>query len=257
MEVVRIGLTPVKGGRHATPASVELSATGPVGDRVFCLVDPARRRVLRTVENPSLMALTWRWEQGMLRLAGPPGSHDGTPGDPGRGGETLEVDYWGRPTTVEVVPGPWSAACSRHLGYEVLLVRAPAGGVVYGEAVTVLTTASLARLPALRALGGMDAAAERFRSTLVVRTDAERVPPEQAWVGRSLEVGSAVLEVRGTVPRCAVIDLDPATGVRDVRLLRALAAAQDLGPGEEPWFGVQARVSRAGRVALGDPVRSR
>ena len=40
MHVTRIGLTPVKGGRHAEQASVDLTLDGPVGDRVFCLVDP-------------------------------------------------------------------------------------------------------------------------------------------------------------------------------------------------------------------------
>ena len=55
MHVTRIGLTPVKGGRHAEQASVDLTLDGPVGDRVFCLVDPERGRVLRTVENPSMM----------------------------------------------------------------------------------------------------------------------------------------------------------------------------------------------------------
>ena len=52
MHVTRIGLTPVKGGRHAEQASVDLTLDGPIGDRVFCLVDTERGRVHRTVENP-------------------------------------------------------------------------------------------------------------------------------------------------------------------------------------------------------------
>ena len=47
MRVERIGFTPLKGARHLAHDSVELSATGPTGDRVFCLVDHAR-------ENPDL-----------------------------------------------------------------------------------------------------------------------------------------------------------------------------------------------------------
>ena len=55
MHITRIGLTPVKGGRHTEQPSVDLTLEGPVGDRVFCLVDRDRGRVLRTVENPTLV----------------------------------------------------------------------------------------------------------------------------------------------------------------------------------------------------------
>src|SRR5689334_3127296 len=61
VQVERIGFTPVKGGRHVAHESVSLDATGPVGDRAFCLVDPARARVLRTVENPSLVRTVAHW----------------------------------------------------------------------------------------------------------------------------------------------------------------------------------------------------
>ena len=55
MRVIRIGLTPVKGGRHVARPDVELGPHGAVGDRVLCLVDPATDRVLRTVRHPELL----------------------------------------------------------------------------------------------------------------------------------------------------------------------------------------------------------
>ena len=60
--VVRAGLALVKGTRHQTEAAVTLDAHGPVGDRAFCLVDVARREVLRTVRNRSLVAVTATWD---------------------------------------------------------------------------------------------------------------------------------------------------------------------------------------------------
>jgi hypothetical protein len=38
----RIGFTTLKGGRHMTHDLADLTASGPVGDRVFCLVDRSR-----------------------------------------------------------------------------------------------------------------------------------------------------------------------------------------------------------------------
>ena len=39
MHITRIGLTPLKGARHAPLTQVLLDRRGPVGDRIFCLVD--------------------------------------------------------------------------------------------------------------------------------------------------------------------------------------------------------------------------
>ena len=107
MQVARIGLTPVKGGRHRTLGSVALAEAGPVGDRVFALVDPATHRCLRTVENPSLLRASATWDGRVLSVELP----DGTlVEEPVATGEVLDVDYWGRTAAVEVVHGPWAAA---------------------------------------------------------------------------------------------------------------------------------------------------
>src|SRR5450759_5831688 len=61
----RPGRTP---GRHMTHDYVDLTAEGPVGDRVFCLVDRSHARVLRTAENPALLRSSARWEAGVLSV---------------------------------------------------------------------------------------------------------------------------------------------------------------------------------------------
>ena len=86
---------------------------------------------------------------------------------------------------------------------------------------------------------------ERFRATFLsirVRRSSYR----GRLGGSSLQVGEAALEVRGAIPRCAVVDLDPVTGERDATLLKAL--------GPEVTFAVDAVVTRPGRVRVGDEV---
>ena len=231
MHVTRIGLTPVKGGRHAEQASVDLTLDGPVGDRVFCLVDPERGRVLRTVENPSMMRTSATWADGVLTSRLPGRTVEGVPAPTGR---TLKVDYWGRVAALEVVDGPWADAYSEHVGRDVLLARAAhPGEVVYGASVTLVTTSSLAEL-ARRTGGDVDGA--QFRATFTVDTG-----PAPAHV-----------EVRGVVPRCAVIDLDPDTGERRSPALKALGGYRHLHG--EVVFGVDAVVTQPGQVRSGDRV---
>lgn len=233
MRVERIGLASVKGARHATRESATLTAGGVVGDRAFCLVDPTTDRCLRTIDHPSLLKADAAWDGTTLDVALPAGSVGGVPLPTG---EVRTVDYWGRPTPVSVVAGPWAAAYSTHLGREVLLARAEPGAVVYGGAVTIVSTGALA------ALGDVDP--RRFRATLQVSGDD---PPP----GSTLQVGSAVLRVRRRVPRCAVVDHDPTTGERDLRLLRQLPVEDG-----EPVFGVEADVVVPGTVTTDDPVRT-
>lgn len=253
MRIERIGFTPLKGTRHVARDQVELSADGPVGDRVFCLVDPARGRVLRTVENPGLVGSVSRWDAGVLSVDLPGRTVEG---EPGPTGEVLEVDYWGRTAAVERVDGPWAEAFSEHLGADVVLARSvDPGEVVYGESVTLVTTASL-RLLSERL--GQEVDSARFRSTFLVDTgegpDGRGAEPhvEDSWVGRRLRLGEATVLVRGTVPRCAVIDVDPVGGVDRAPVLATLAGYRR---GErEVCFGVDAAVVEPGVVRPGDEI---
>jgi uncharacterized protein YcbX len=245
----RIGFTPLKGSRHRTHELVDLTQDGPAGDRVFCLVDPSRGRVLRTVENPTLMRAGASWEAGVLLVDLPGRTVEGVPS---RSGETLSVDYWGRSAAVERCTGPWAQAYSEYLGYDVVLARsANAGEVVYGASVTVVTTSSM-RLIAQRL--GREVGGERFRATFLVDTGDAPAHVEDSWVGRELRVGEATVLVRGVVPRCAVVDLDPVTGENDAPVLRELGEYRlDQGTSGIS-FGVDAVVVAAGRVRTGDPV---
>ena len=247
MRISRIAFTPVKGGRHLTHDAVELSAAGPVGDREFALVDRSRGRVLRTVENPSLLRACARWEAGVLSV-----ELDGHTVEeaPGPSGETYEVDYWGRTATLQGCEGPWARAYSDLLGLDVVLCRcARPGQVVYGASVTIVTTSSLSLLS--RTLG-REVDDARFRSTFLVETGDAPAHLEDWWAGRELRVGEATVRVRGVVPRCAVIDLNPVTGRADAPALRTLSGYRRSG--DEIGFGVDAVVTTPGGVRTGDQV---
>jgi uncharacterized protein len=247
VHIARIGFTPLKGGRHLTHRVVDLTSHGPAGDRDFCLVDRSRRRVLRTVENPTLVRTCARSEAGVLSVEFPDHTIEGVPSCDG---ERLHVDYWGRTASVEVCTGPWAEAYSRYLGSDVVLCRSTtAGEVVYGAAVTVVTTGSL-RLISQRLGHEVDSA--RFRSTFLVDTGDSAPHVEDSWVGRDLRLGDAAVRVRAVVPRCAVIDLDPVTGHSDVPVLAGLAGYR-LHQGEIN-FGVDAVVTLPGQVRTGDQV---
>lgn len=249
MQVERIGFTPLKGTRHVTHGSVRLAASGPVGDRVFCLVDPERSRVLRTVENPGLTRAASRWAGGVLSVDVAGATLTGAPEPTGR---MLRADYWGRAAELEEVDGPWAAAFSEYLGYDVLLARSAAPGeVVYGGSVTLVSAGSLHLLAERLADGGAHGAAvddARFRSTF--RLDGGEPHVEDSWVGRRLRLGGAVVRVTGRVPRCAVVDVGPDTGVRDSPVLKTLAGYRR--EDQDVHFGVDAVVVEPGAVRRGD-----
>jgi len=141
--------------------------------------------------------------------------------------------------------GPHAALVSRFLGADVRLAAVPRGGVVFGDPVTLVGTATLRDLAERL---GRPVEAARFRATLLVETDEPYV--EDTWLGAEIGVGAARLRVGVRVPRCAVIDHDPDTGAKDLRLLRALVGSRPTNAAAEPVLGVYAACVRPGVVAV-------
>ncbi|WP_104081750.1 MOSC domain-containing protein [Cryobacterium sp. Y11] len=248
MHIRDIGVSPLKGGRHQPRENVLLAVDGPIGDRDFAVVDRDAGTILKTVEHPLLVTCEAQWVDGVLAV-----KLDGrrVAAEPEMTGEYLDLDYWGRSTAMHVVAGPWAREFSQLLGRSVILTRSvTAGAVVYGDSVTISTTSSLARLAAE---SGIAVDPRRFRSTFTIDTGDADAHVEDSWAGRELELGGARLLVKGGIPRCAVIDIDPDTGARGTRLLKTLAGyrlqASDI------MFGVYAEVIRPGTVSVADGVR--
>ncbi len=240
MHVSRIGLTVLKGARHAELPSVRLDRTGPVGDRVFCLLDPEKGRVLRTVEHPRLVLVDAAWDGTVLRTTTPEGGE--VAADPRPTGEEVVFDYWGREARLAIQDSPHAQQLGEYLGRPVQLGRITAPGmVVYGGSVSLASTGEIA------GLGESDSA--RFRATFTIDSDAL---PED---GTELSIGEAVVRVRSSLPRCRVIDIDTKTARMETRHLAALAN-RPRPVGELP-FGRDADVVVPGTVYAGDPVRLR
>jgi uncharacterized protein YcbX len=95
--------------------------------------------------------------------------------------------------------------------------------------------------------------ARRFRMNFGIEGLGEH--EEDAWLGRRVRLGGAVVVPQGNVGRCAVTTQNPDTGAPDLDTLKALAAyRRDLETTEPLPFGVHAAVADAGQVSVGDAV---
>jgi hypothetical protein len=238
LDIRAVGFACVKGTRHRTLSSATFDSVGPVGDRRYCLVDVVCRRVLKTVEHPSLVAVTAHEHGNRLEISTPDG--EVVRAAAVRSGERLRCDYWGRPVDLELIDGPHAAVISAWLGRDVRLAAAPRGAIVYGDPISVITTASLTELAGVTGHAELLGEASRFRATLLVATNVPYA--EDGWSGRELDAGALRLRFGPPIPRCAVIDIDPIDGTRNGRLLAALATRACRDRGGVPTFGVYARV---------------
>jgi uncharacterized protein YcbX len=105
---------------------------------------------------------------------------------------------------------------------------------------------SLASLRDLSARMQHDLSPHRWRGNLWL--DGLEPWEEWGWIGRTIRIGEAELRVEERITRCRATSADPLTGVIDADTLGGLKAAfghQD--------FGVYAVVTKAGRIATGDP----
>jgi uncharacterized protein YcbX len=261
-----VGFAHIKGTRHEARPGAVFDAHGPIGDREFCFVDVERRQVLKTVQNPRLVGIktvlgdaeggdvgsvaggfgdgAFGVDERELTMTLPDGRS--AAGVPSGSGEWLTCDYWKRPVDLELTEGLHSDLASEWLGKPVRLARVPRGAVVFGSALSIVTTASLRDLS--RRLTGEQHGAPylveevaRFRATAVLDT----VEPyaEETWEGQIVDLGGGVrVRIGAPIPRCAVMDLDPITGERNAPVLKTLAGFRPRNDSGEPYFGVYAEV---------------
>lgn len=115
--------------------------------------------------------------------------------------------------------------------------------------VHVLTTASMRTLAALLA-DPAEVDSRRFRPNIVVETeDTIEGFAEHTLVGRSLQVGDALISMSEPCARCAF------TAVAQGALSFEPAVLHNIARHGEGGFGVLSAVERAGTIRLGDEVR--
>jgi uncharacterized protein YcbX len=245
--VQAIHLSPVKSLRLRSVPEAEIGPAGIAGDREFLLVDDGDR-VATQRELGVLAQVESHWDGAVLELRLPDGERvAGTPAE----GEPVATELWGRAISGPVIEGPWADALSRLAGKRLRLVRpAAAERGRDSHAVSVLSQPAV---DALGAHGGRngDFDARRFRPTLLIGDCAAHA--EDAWVGRKVRAGEAVIDVVRLDPRCSLTTRHPETGERDADTLRWIDQTRGRVDGYV-MFGVYADVAEPGLVRVGDLV---
>lgn len=113
-----------------------------------------------------------------------------------------------------------------------------------------LSVLSLASLRDLGAKMGMDLSPLRFRGNIWF--DGAAPWAEFDWLGTTVQIGSAEIEIKERITRCLATTANPETGARD---------ADTLGTLETHWnhqdFGIYALVTKTGTLSVGDTLELR
>ncbi len=128
---------------------------------------------------------------------------------------------------------------------EVLEYESPPGTYFDAFPILLLTTASL---DSLRAASDAVIDVRRFRPNFLLELANASGFPEQAWRGRRLKLGQAVLSVTVECPRCVMTTHGFDELPRDPGIMRTLV--QEAGGN----LGVYATVETPGTVATGDSI---
>ena len=231
---------PIKGIGSEACQSVELSPEGAVeGDRAWAFLNDAaedtdawqpRRNFLQVASGPRLAAVSARTNGSLIDL-----SHPARPPlalDPVSGGPELSAwlgDLW-----PDNRPGP------------ARLVRAPRQGMTDMDFPSV-SIGNLASLRELSKAAGQEIDMRRFRINLWL--DGLDPWAERDLLDGDITLGSARLIPVEPIGRCRAPDANPATGERDVAMLKLLG---------DHWstrdFGVYFKVATPGTVSVGDPL---
>lgn len=248
--IARFSVTPVKGLALQHPEELRLEDCGVAVNRRFYLVREDGR-LFSGLHHGPLVQVQADWDEGADRLALT--FPDGTIVDETINlGEPIRTDFWqSHLVSGQVVLGPWSEALSRYAGKPLRLVKADEpGGANDAEPITLVSDASVQELG--RQAGRESVDGRRFR--MLIDLAGCSAHEEDSWIGRRLQLGDALLQVLGPVPRCATTTRDPGNGVRDFDALRAIEAYRGRREGKKIDFGVYARVLEPGRVEVGDLV---
>ncbi|SDC92882.1 hypothetical protein SAMN05660690_2975 [Geodermatophilus telluris] len=253
LRVARLSTTPVKGLALHHPHSIELTSHGAVGDRMFYLVDDTGK-IQSLTANADLCALAAEYDGEDHRLAVTRGGEVVCTGIVDTAG-SIDTDMWGlRTVTSDLVAGAqWNTFFSDVLKKPVRLIRAR--GAAYDvRPATILGASSIDELARRAGLTEVDA--RRFR--MLIEFSGGEPHAEDSWVGKVLQVGSAVLRVGGPVKRCAATTRNPGSGLVDLQTLRLITSyrgRRDSVLGVGATFGVYCDVLEPGAIAVGDDLR--
>ena len=199
VRVLELWRYPVKSmGGERLEGPVDVTATGIEGDRVLGVVDAGTGKLLSAKTVPVLLQASARWEAstGAVHVRTDAGGLDVASTDDD---VDARLSGWlGRPVRLEAPPAGERSVFDLELDpddpTEVTELRTPPGSFFDSRSVLhLLTTASLG-----------DHDARRFRPNLLVEADGDH--PEDAWVGRELQLGDGLRgHVRKATGRCVLV----------------------------------------------------
>ena len=244
-----IHMSPVKSLRLSTLDEAPLTRRGIPGDRAFVLVRPDDQRApfltMRRAGRLARAAAAYDPVAGRLSIT--IDGQEPLTGEPRRGA-AHSLQMWGRDVTGYLVDGPWAAALSELVGRDVELMEVDDRS--HGQdayPVSLLSTESCTELGDRNGCDAPDP--RRFRPSILIEGAGPHA--EDAWIGRHVRVGEAVVRVAEKDTRCVLTTLNPDTGQRDLDTLRMIAAYRP-PESSEVCFGVYADVVQEGRIRVGD-----
>jgi uncharacterized protein YcbX len=252
MVVTGLAVTSVKSTRLRSVERIELDREGARGNRRFYVIDARNRMVnAKTLgELETIVADCPVDGADVLRLTFP----DGTVVEGAvELGEPVSTRFFSGEREARVLSGPWSAALSERLGRPLTLVAPAERAVDRGPrgAATLISRASLARLAERAGEPAVDA--RRFR--MLIEIDGIGAHDEDGWVGRTTQVGEALIGWAGHVGRCLITSRHPESGDFDLPTLDVLREYRGGLATTEPLpFGIYGEVLRGGVVSVGDRV---
>lgn len=139
------------------------------------------------------------------------------------------------------------AYLGEEIGGRPKLVATEEGAMFSDHSEPLLSLINLASVRDLERVVGAAVDPLRFRANVYI----DGAPPwsETQWLGAHLTIGEARLTVTESIECCAVANVDPRRGVRDMNI--PIALQQGFGRSN---CGVYARVIAAGQIAVGDAV---
>jgi uncharacterized protein len=238
---------PIKGLSAESLGSTRLAAGATLpADRLYaiengpCGFDPAapayfpKQRFLMLMKNESLARLVTSFDEHTHALSIREGDREVVRGD-------LRTEA-GR----AAVEAFFATYCAAELNGPPKILHAP-GHSFSDVARKVVSIINLASVAAIETVIGAPVDPIRFRANLYV----EGWP---AWsefdlLGREIKIGSARARVVKRIERCAATNVDPTTGIRDLRIPRTLLLNFDHSD-----CGVYAEIIAGGDIAVGDMI---
>lgn len=233
-------IAPVKGLATVMRPEVWLGHAGVAGDRrLFLLRADGSVVTLRRLPTLAQVVPSLDLDAGTIAVRLPDGTVARS--DLAGAGEEVAASLFGRDRSGRVLAGAAADALSAYVGEPLRLVLGEPG-IGWDEGpVSIISRASV------DAVGPPPGGPDPTRYRMLVELDGLPAYAEDAWVGRRVRLGEAVVEVSHALDRCVVVNASPVTGEQDWAGLKTLAAVRG-----QLTLGVIATVAEPGVVAVAD-----